>query len=389
LTKLFLKKNEEHRILNGHQWVFSNEIAKIDGPAESGDLIDVHTSAGSKLGSGFYNKNSLIAVRILHNSFDGNLSEFFRKLILTAYNYRKSIYPQRNSYRLVFSESDYLPGLIIDKYNDTYVLQVYCFGMQKNINQVVNVLKDVLNAKNIFSRNESYFRRLEGLPEENELYSGSIENEEINDGKISYNIDFTNSQKTGFYFDQYDNREFIEKLVNGKSVLDAFCNSGGFGMHAVFAGAKSITFADSSKTELENAKSNYELNKLDAEPVFIESDIFDYLNKCINENGKFDVVMIDPPAFAKSKKSVPSALKGYAKLNKLALSCIAKNGYLVSSSCSNHINESDFLDAIAKAAAKTGKTIQLIYRNGASLDHPQIPAMEETSYLKFAVFLVS
>ena len=389
MAKLFLKKNEERRILSGHQWVFSNEIKRLDGEAESGDLTEVYSSNGSRLGTGFYNKHSLIAVRLLNESFDGDLPVYIKNQILNANSYRKSIYPHRNSYRLVFSESDYLPGLIIDKYNDSYVLQVYSYGMQKNISYVADTLRNELNARNIFSRNEPYFRKLEGLADENELYAGEIGKELISDGKISYNIDFSNSQKTGFYFDQCDNREFIERIVKDKTVLDAFCNSGGFGMHAAYSGAKSITFVDASVTEIENAKSNYLLNNLLAESEFIVHDIFDYLEKCISVNRKFDVVMIDPPAFAKSRKSIPAALKGYIKLNRLALSCINDGGFLVSSSCSHHINEQDFLNSVISAAQKSHKKIQLLHKNGASLDHPQIPAMDETGYLNFMVFLVS
>lgn len=389
MSKLYLRKNEERRILNGHQWIFSNEIDRTENTIETGGLVEVYSSAGSKIGTGFYNKHSLIAVRMFKHSFSGDLEGYFKKLMLNAYNYRKRIYPNRNSYRLINSESDYMPGLIIDKYNDTYVLQVYCYGMQKNIAHIIDVLKTDLRATNIFSRNEPYLRKLEGLPEQYELFLGEIGSEIINDGKISYKIDFVNSQKTGFYFDQCDNREFIEKFAGGSAVLDAFCNCGGFGMHAAYAGAKSVTFVESSKTEIVNAKSNYRLNSLQTQAEFVESDVFDYLEKCVLENKKFDVVIIDPPAFAKSKRNIPSALKGYAKLNKLAFSCVDENGFLVSSSCSYHVGESDFLDVISQAARKSGKTAQLIYINSASMDHPQLPEMEETKYLKFMVFRVS
>jgi len=389
MTKIFLKKNEERRIRGGHYWVFSNEIDKIEGEPETGSLVDVHDSKGGLLGTGFYNKSSLIAARLLERSFSGDISNYIKNHILRAFDYRKGIYPDRNSYRLVFSESDYLPGLIIDKYNDSYVLQVYCAGMQQNISHVINFLKDELRAVNIFSHNEPYYRKLEGLPEEDEVYLGSIGNEVISDGKLQYKIDFNTSQKTGFYFDQSDNREFIEKISGGKNVLDAFCNSGGFGMHAAIAGAAAVTFTDSSEIEIENCRNNFSLNKLSPGTDYIVSDIFDYLEKCINAGSKFDVVMIDPPAFARSRKSIPTAIKGYAKLNKLALQLINTEGYLVTSSCSYHIKEKDFIESVIKAAEKAGKNIQLIYKNGASLDHPQIPAMEETSYLKFLVIKVN
>jgi 23S rRNA (cytosine1962-C5)-methyltransferase len=389
MNKIILKKNEERRIRAGHYWAFSNEIEKIEGFPETGELIEIFDSKNVKLGTGFYNKSSLIAARLLEKSYTGDIAEYIKHQIHRAYDYRKSIYPDRNSYRLIFSEGDYLPGLIVDKYNDSYVIQVYCAGMQQNINHVTGVLKNDLGGVNIFTRNEPYFRKLESLPEADEIFIGNAGSEVISDGKLLYKIDFTNSQKTGFYFDQCDNREFIEKFSGGKSVLDAFSNSGGFGMHAAIAGSASVTFVDSSAGEIENAVNNFALNKLSSRSEFIVSDLFDYFDKCINTNTKFDLVMLDPPAFAKSRKSIPTAIKGYTKLNKLALQCINSNGHLVTSSCSYHIKEKDFIDAINKAAEKAGKNIQLIYKNGASLDHLQIPAMEETSYLKFLVFRVS
>jgi 23S rRNA (cytosine1962-C5)-methyltransferase len=388
LAKLFLRRNEERRIKSGHLWVFSNEVLEIDGDVSNGDIVEIFDFKENYLGSGFYNKSSLISVRLLGKDYKGDYPGYVSSAIKRAYDLRKQFYPYSESFRLVFSESDFLPGLIIDKYNNTFVIQVYSFGVQKNIDAVVDVLKKQFNAGNIFSRNESYFRKLEGLPEEDEIYFGSMGEEIIDDGDIKYKIDFSNSQKTGFYFDQSDNRKFIGRIVGGKSVLDAFCFSGGFGLHAAKAGASSVAFVDSSKTEIENAKYNLELNGLETLAEFIESDVFDYLEECNSLNKKFDVVMLDPPAFAKSKKNIPAAIKGYTKLNKLALNAVNEGGFLVTSSCSYHIKQNDFIEAVSSAAAKAGRTIQLIHVAGASLDHPRLPAMEETSYLKFAVFKV-
>lgn len=388
MAKIFLKKNEDKRIKLGHLWVFSNEIAKTEGEADNGDICSLYDAAGTKLGDGFYNKNSLISLRLLDKSFDGDFVAYARKMILHALELRRTFYPDRISYRLIFSESDFMPGLIIDKYNDTYVMQVYCFGMQKNIEHVVKVLKDDLGAKNIFSKNEGYFRKLEGLPEEDQLFEGGVGKEVIDDGSIKYNIDLSASQKTGFYFDQCDNREFIEKLVKEKKVLDAFCNSGGFGLHAARAGASWVTFLDSSAAEIENAQKNFSANGLKTENEFVIGDIFEFLQRSIDAGRKFDVVMIDPPAFAKSRKSFPTALKGYTKLNRLALLLVSANGYLVTSSCSHHVKKEDFFQTITSAAQKAARELQLVHYNGASLDHPELPAMEETTYLKFAVFRV-
>jgi len=385
---VYLKKNEERRINSGHLWVFSNEIAETEGETVNGDIVEIFDYKKKNFGKGFYNKNSLIAVRILNIKEGEDLNSFIKEKILSAFSLRKQFYPNRTSFRLVFSESDFLPGLIIDKYNNTFVLQVSSAGMEKNIQVIIDVLKNELEAENIFTNNESYFRKLEGLPEEDKIYLGNMHEEIIDDGVIKYKIDFRNGQKTGFYFDQSDNRFFIEKLSKGKKVLDAFCNAGGFGLHASYAEAEFVTFVDSSQSAIKSAEENFHLNNLKLKNEFIAEDVFDYLKKCIEKKQGFYVVNVDPPAFAKNKKSLATAIKGYEKLNRLALQIIIDGGFLVTSSCSHHLTESDFIRTINQAALKSGKRIQLIHFNGASFDHPQLPAMPETSYLKFAVFRV-
>ena len=383
MSKVILKKNEERRINQGHLWVFSNEIDKREDSPQTGDLVQIYDSKGSFVASGFYNANSLITVRVISKEEKYSVEELIEKRILSAYNYRKSVYPNRDSFRLVFSESDFLPGLIIDKYNDTFVLQVYSAGIEKNINVVVDTLISKLNAKNIFTKHDEYFRTLEGLPVEDKIYLGTAGEEIISDGKLKYKINFEKGQKTGFYFDQCDNREFFGKFCKDKTVLDCFCNSGGFGLHAASSGASQVTFVDSSANEIENVKNNRALNELTNETEYVCSDVFDYLEKCATENKKFDIVNIDPPAFAKSKKNLPKAIKAYEKLNRLALEVVNENGFVFSSSCSHHLKKEDFFDAIRAAAVKAGKNIQMVYTNGASMDHPSLPAMNETEYLKF------
>ena len=389
MKKITLKRNEDRRIRNGHLWVFSNEIDKIENGIGNGDLVLLLDSKETLIGTGFYNKNSLIAVRILSTNKIEDLKENFRKKLLNAHKLRKELYPASNSFRLSFSESDYLPGLIIDKYNNTFVLQIYSYGMDKNITLITDILKEEFHAENIFSKNEDYFRTLEGLPTEDKIFLGEIKNELINDGAVNYQINFEKGHKTGFYFDQRDNRFFIERLTNGKTVLDAFCNSGGFGLHAAKAGASKVTLVDSSAHEIESAKENFKLNNLTAEAEFIEEDLFNYLEKSAASGVKFDVAIVDPPAFAKSRKNIPTAKKGYERLNKLALQCITPGGYLVTSSCSYHITRDDFISAVNNASVKAGRPAQLIYFNSASMDHPKLPAMPETSYLKFGVFRIN
>jgi len=389
LAKLILKKNEDRRIKHGHLWVFSNEIQTAEGNPQNGDLIDIYDSRQEFVGAGFYNKNSLIACRVLSRSPISDLKDLFIDRLTKAYELRKGFYPNRESFRLVFSESDFLPGLIIDKYNNTFVLQIYSIGIEKHVDILVEILKDKFGAENVFSKNESYFRQLEGLAQEDIIYFGSKNKEIISDGRIKYEIDFDQGHKTGFYFDQSDNRELIEKVAMGKIVLDAFCNSGGFGLHAASGGAASVVFVDSSASEIENVKQNFQLNNLNTPAEFQISDTFDFLEKCIQENRKFDVVNIDPPAFAKQRKVLPTAIKGYEKLNRLAMRCVAEDGFLLTSSCSHHLSEDEFITLLSTAGEKAGKNVQLIKFNNAALDHPQLPGMAETVYLKFAVLRVS
>jgi 23S rRNA (cytosine1962-C5)-methyltransferase len=389
MKRVTLKKKEKQRIKRGHLWIFSNEILSADNSIENGELVEIYDSKGNYLVSGFYNSKSLIAVRILTREKNFDINNLIRDRILTAYNFRKEIYPKRNSYRIVFSESDLLPGLIIDKYNETYVLQINSAGMENNIDVILDTLIKNLNAKNIISMNDEYFRKLEGLPIDNKklfVSKNANELEIIGDGFINYEINFEKGQKTGFYFDQCDNRHFFGKFCNNKSVLDCFCNSGGFGLHAALNEASSITFVDSSNYEIETAKRNFDLNKLHGDCDFIVNDVFDYLEKSFSEDKKFDIVNIDPPAFAKSKKNLPKAIKGYEKLNRLAITVVKKGGILFSSSCSHHLKRDQFLEVIKNALHKSQRNFQLVYFNSASLDHPSLPSMEETSYLKFAMF---
>ncbi|AFN74944.1 Fmu (Sun) domain-containing protein [Melioribacter roseus P3M-2] len=384
MNSVILGKNEDRRIKKGHLWIFSNEIKSVEGSPENGELVRILDAKRNYLGTGFYNKNSLISVRFISKQKEVDLTQLFKSRILNAFAYRKKVYPNRESFRLIFSESDLIPGLIIDKYNNSYALQVYSAGIEKNINVIVDILKKELGAKNIFTKNEEYFRRLEGLPVEDYVYAGEMEKEIIDDGSIKYEIDFSDSHKTGFYFDQCDNRQYAGRFCNGFEALDCFCNSGGFGLHAAYNKCKSITFVDSSAREIERAEHNFKLNSFAAESSFIVDDVFDFLNKKIEEGKKYDVVIIDPPAFAKNKKNLPAAIKGYEKLNGLAMNVLKDGGVLFTSSCSYHLRDYEFINVINNAANKNGRYARIIYFNHASLDHPRLTSMEETVYLKFA-----
>lgn len=388
MKNIFLKKNEDRRIRKGHLWAFSNEIEEPERLPQNGEVVKVFDSYNNFICNAFYNKNSLIAIRALDKDAKFDFYKYAKEKILSAYELRKTFYPNRNSYRLVFSEGDFMPGLVIDKYNDTYVLQVHSCGMDKNIADVVEILKSEFGAVNIFTKNEDYFRTLEGLPPDQTIFHGAMQDEIISDGTVSYKIGFENSHKTGFYFDQCDNREFVKKIAGGNTFLDCFCNSGGFGLHAANAGAASVTFVDSSQDAIDCAKANFEMNKLTSPSEFFTEDVFDFLEKCKEENRKFQIVNLDPPAFAKTKKNLDNAIKGYERLNRLGIETVERGGYLITSSCSFHIKEHVFFEIMRNAALKTGKKLQMVYNGRAAMDHPNLPIMEETVYLKFAVFRI-
>lgn len=388
MKSIFLKKNEDRRIRKGHLWAFSNEIEEPERQPVNGEAVKVFDSYNNFICNAFYNKNSLIVLRALDKDNKFDFYSYAKEKILSAYQLRKSLYPNRNSYRLVYSEGDFLPGLVIDKYNDTYVMQVHSCGMEKNIGDVVEILKKDLGAVNIFTKNEEYFRTLEGLPADQTVYLGEMSEEIISDGTVKYKVNFENAHKTGFYFDQCDNRDFVNRIAEGKTFLDCFCNSGGFGLHAAKAGAASVTFVDSSQDVLNTAKSNYELNELTVPSEYFTEDVFDYLEKCKAENRKFQIVNVDPPAFAKTKKNLENAIKGYERLSRLAVDAVEPGGFLIFSSCSFHLKEFTFFEVIRNGSLKAGRKLQLIYNNQAALDHPTLPMMDETVYLKFAVFRV-
>lgn len=384
--KIFLKKNEDRRLNIGHQWIFSNEIERTEGNITNGDVVEIFDSRGKPLGKGFYNKNSLIAYRHLTNH-NGNIDkEFFRKRILNANELRTKINPSRTAYRMVNSESDYLPGLIIDKFDDKYSVQTFSFGMDRFLNDIVDILISEFNASLIIEKNDNEIRILEGLQkQEKVLYNqaGSEDNSfDIKIYDVKFNIDLFKGQKTGFYLDQVENHFELRKYINPESkVLDLFCNEGGFSLNAAFAGAKEITAVDSSQYSIDKGIYNAGLNEF-KNISFICKDVFKYLDSSESVKNIFDVIILDPPSFTKSKKNINSAVEGYIELNSKAMKLLKPKSILLSFSCSHHIDEKTFENIIAKSAVKAKRKVQVLGFKNCSYDHPVLPQMPETKYLK-------
>ena len=384
-NKIILKKNEEHRIAAGHQWVFSNEIASLRGTPEVGEVVELLRHDEKFLGLGFYHPHSLISFRFLTSESEEIGFSFFERRIQHALSLRQRLYPGAETFRLVHGESDFLPGLIIDKYNEYISLQTLSAGMERQIELICDVLESIFHPKAIVARNDVAIRTLEELPVEKKVLRGNSGITIIDDG-VKFEVDVLNGQKTGFFLDQRENRKAIHRYATGGRVLDCFCNEGGFALHASFAKAAFVQGLDISESAIAKAKVNTRLNAANVE--FEIGDVAERLKFLGENNKKFDMVILDPPSFTKSKKNIPAALRAYKEINAAAMHLIHAGGFLVTASCSHHITEDGFLSTIEQAAVKAKRRVQLLQFAGAAPDHPVIPAMPETKYLKFAIFAV-
>lgn len=386
MAKIYLKKNEERRLLAGHQWVFSNEIEKTEEIFKNGELAEIYSSVNKFLGKGFYNKNSLIAYRHVTDKDEPVDKAFLFKRISLANSLRKKNANCGEVYRMVNSESDFMPGLIIDRFENKFSLQIFSAGMNEYLDAIVEILKENFKAVLVIEKNDNELRVLEGLEKTERILFDCTESDdksfvtEIDD--IRYKIDLMKGQKTGFYLDQAGNRKLLRQYMNERyKVLDLFCNEGGFALNAAFSGAKDITAVDSSQHSIESAKVNAGLNSFQ-NINFICRDVFDHLNDLFQTKEKYDLIILDPPSFTKSKKNIIPALKGYAELNAKAMRLLKPNSMLFTFSCSHHINEMNFEDAVVRSANEAGRKIQIIENSNCSYDHPVLPQMNETKYLK-------
>lgn len=385
MNKIKLKKNEEKRLLFGHQWIFSNEIDKIIGAPTEGEVVEILRFDEKLLGYGFFNSHSLISVRFLSNEEIEVDKMFFIDRIKKAFLIREKIFNSSNVYRLIYGESDFLPGLIIDRFDSTFVLQTFSVGMDLRIKIIAEALQDIFPVKCILERNSSATRKLENLEERVSVLFGEVKNEVVKIEGVNYKINFIESQKTGFFLDQRLNRVRVGRYAENAKVLDCFCNEGGFGISALIGGARNVDFVDISNHAIEQAKINVELNNLTNCNFFAE-DVFEFFKNC---KTKYDLIILDPPSFAKNKKSIATALKGYQQLHQLALNLIEENGILITATCSHHISEKDFFETLNRASNKQNRKIKLLESFGASPDHPILPSMPETNYLKCGFFLVN
>jgi 23S rRNA (cytosine1962-C5)-methyltransferase len=382
-----LKKNEERRILAGHSWVFSNEIHDSLHGLEPGEVVRVASSSGRFLGIGHVSPNSLIAIRLLslrHVEID---RAFYRQRLLAAEARRRWLYPGSSVYRLVFGEADLLPGLIVDRYDGHLVVQVLTRGMARVEDVLLEVLGEILQPASIVLRNDSPMRSLEGLPLERRLAFGELPDPLVIelDG-ISFVVAPLEGQKTGFYLDQRENRPRLRGLVHGKRVLDACCYEGAWALYAARFGAREVVGVDVSEAALARARRNVEINGLDTPCRFMERDIFDFLTE---GEEHFDAIILDPPAFIKSKAKLREGERGYLEINRLAMRLLRPaGGLLVTCSCSHHLARDRFQMLLGQAARLAKRRLRLLEACGQSRDHPVLMSMPETAYLKCFVLEV-
>ncbi|MBQ9510183.1 MAG: class I SAM-dependent rRNA methyltransferase [Clostridia bacterium] len=393
-------KKAEASIKAGHPWVYDAEITYAD-ECENGSVVDVFSQKGSWLGAGLLSTHSKIRVRLLsRNANDDFGYEFFARRIGYAIDYRLTVMGDDfSSCRLVFGEADGLPGLTVDKYEDILSTQVLSYGMEMRKDMIFSALTDELrargvNIRGIFERNDVAIRELEGLDEHKGWYSPDSTSAhesacvDITENGIMYTVDVENGQKTGFFLDQKYNRLAVAKIAKGKKVLDCFTHTGSFALNAAKGGAAHVTAVDVSQIAVDMARANAARNGLDKNMDFICADVFELLPKLCEEHADYDFIILDPPAFTKSRKTVGQAGRGYKEINFRAMKLLPRGGYLATCSCSHFMPQELFLKTVASAAADAGVQLKLIEARRQSPDHPTLLDVAETDYLKFYLFQI-
>jgi 23S rRNA (cytosine1962-C5)-methyltransferase len=399
-AKVIVSEKGKRHADTGHPWVFDNDIVEYIGEYENGDIVDVLGPKDKYLGSGFINNNSKIRVRIISKNSNDTFDEaFFERRLRYAFDYRKNVMGEQDykCCRLIFGEADQFPGLTVDRFNDIIVTQTLSLGIEKIKPMLFNLIYKILNEDGqdiigIYERNDVAIRNLEGM-EENKGYF-KIDNvdtptrttTEIIENGISYKVDVENGQKTGFFLDQKYNRKSLWQLSRGKNVLDCFTHTGSFALNAAKAGAKHVHAVDISESAIEMARENARINGLEKNMSFEAVDVFELLPNI--KQGEYDLIILDPPAFTKSRKTVDSATRGYKEINYRAMKALPRGGYLATCSCSHFMDNDKFEEMLVEAAKDADVCLRQIEVRAQSADHPILWNVPETAYLKFYIFQV-
>ncbi len=414
-AKVFLNAKEEREILQGFPWVFDNEISHFKHRADEksewknesladctvpdGSAVEVCTKAGGFLGTGILNKKSKISVRLISSEHADkvfeDISDFWEKRILAAYNHRKLYYSDSDSYRLVFGEADLIPGFICERFCSEegkvfLVVQFLSLSCEVFREEILKALKKVCKPDGIYEKDDEAVREKEGLP----LTSGWLDGKNFDtkitivENEVRLSVDVEGGQKTGYFLDQKFNREQIKRFCHGKKVLDTFTHTGAFGLNAFKAGAREVTSVDISEEAVAMVNNNIKLNKAEKVMKAVCADVFDLLKKYEAEGEKFDVIILDPPAFTKSAKNIQKAYGGYKEINLRAMRLLNEGGILVTCSCSHFFDTNTFYDMIVHAAMDSHKKVQILEKRGAGPDHPLLAGYPKSEYLKCAICVV-
>jgi 23S rRNA (cytosine1962-C5)-methyltransferase len=405
-ARIYLQRSRRKRLESGHPWVYQSEVEHIEGHLEPGDTVDIFNHKGVFLARGYTNPNSQIIARVLTYQRDKEIdAAFFQERVREAWAYRQRFLDNTKACRAIYGEADFLPGLIVDKYDDILVVQLLAFGMEARKEWILQALLDVFQPRGVFLRNDVPVRRLEGLSLEAGVWFGDVPEEvEIVENGLKFLVDVREGQKTGYFFDQRENRAAIRPLMHswhrsgssaldipyadGAEVLECFCHTGSFTVHALHYGAKHVTAVDISEPAIEVARKNVALNGYTDRVQFEVANAFDFLREAEREGKQYDVVILDPPAFAKSRRALEGAVRGYKEINLRGMKLLRDGGYLVTASCSYHMNPDLFRETILSAAVDAHKVLRLVHWSTAGKDHPEIAGVDEGHYLKFAIYEV-
>lgn len=389
MAKFYLRKKVSDRVINGHPWIFGNEIGDSEGDYNAGDIVEVYTSNGSFVGKGYVNPSSQIRIRLLTRDKNEQVdADFFYHRLKEAWEYRKQIGYVENC-RLIFGEADQLPALIIDKFNDYFVIQTLALGIDIWKDAIVAAIQKIFKPKGIYERNDVPVRELEGLAQQKGFLTAPFDtNIILNENGLKFHVDIENGQKTGYFLDQQDNRRAIQHIVKDADVLEAFCYTGTFSMHAAHYGAKSVLGLDISENAVKTARRNAELNGFQDKCKFDAVNAFDVLKQWVKDGKKYDVVMLDPPAFTKSRENVQKAITGYKEINLRGMKLTRPGGFLVTASCTNLVPPDLFLKTIDMAAKDARRKLRQVTWQTQASDHPILWHVPNTQYLKFLIVQV-
>ena len=389
-----LKKGEGRMLKSGGAWIFDNEIDSVLGEFDDGDIVLVHDFDGYPMGRGFINRHSKIRVRMLTRNIDQEIDEeFFRMRLKDAWEYRKKTV-DTSSCRIVFGEADFLPGMVIDKFSDVLVFQALALGIDRYKELLIELLREILledgiRIRGVYERSDAKEREKEGLKKVKGFLGEEFDtNVEIVENGVRYIVDVKDGQKTGFFLDQKYNRLAIQKLCKNAKVLDCFTHTGSFALNAGIAGAESVLGVDASDLAVNQARENADLNGLSDRVKFISRDVFELLPELEKQGEKYDVVILDPPAFTKSRSSIKNAVKGYREINLRGMKLVKDGGFLATCSCSHFMDYELFTKTIAQAAKNVHVRLRQVEFRTQSPDHPILWAADESYYLKFYIFQV-